>query len=265
MDNYTRIFSRDNDSIKLFLKLSENKKYRKEYSMFALEGLRLITDAVNENAELHCVFVTEGFLSKHSDALYFLNSISSGKISVITDELGKKISATEGTQGIFAVCNAIDKFSISATIKAGGKYILLHNIQDPGNMGTIIRTADAVGLNAVLTVNCCDVYNPKVIRSTMGSLFRMPVVDTDINSAVKSFADNGIKTYAAVIDSDALSLSSCDFSAGGAVFVGNEGNGLPNEITSLCSERLTIKMHGNVNSLNAAMAAGIIMWELSGR
>jgi TrmH family RNA methyltransferase len=265
MDNYTKICSRDNDNIKLFTKLSESKKYRREHMKFTLEGLRLIADAAGENAELHCVFVTESFMSKHSDALDFLGRSNIGRIYIISDELGKKISTTDGTQGIFAVCGAIDKFSISDTIKTGGRYILLHNIQDPGNMGTIIRTADAVGLNAVIAVNCCDIYNPKVIRSTMGSLFRMPVIDTDISTAMNCFKSCGIKTYAAVIDSNALSLSSCDFSDGGAVLIGNEGNGLPEDIAMQCSERLTIKMRGNVNSLNAAMAAGIIMWELAGR
>ena len=124
----------------------------------------------------------ESFMSKHSDALIFSRA-NTGRIYMISDELGEKISVTEG-QGIFAICGAIDKFSISDTIRTGGRYILLHNIQDPGNMGTHIRTADAVGLNAVIAVNCCDIYNPKVIRSTMGSLFRMPVIDTDISTAM---------------------------------------------------------------------------------
>jgi len=265
MEKYTKICSRDNDSIKLYIKLSESKKYRREYMKFTLEGLRLIADAARENAELHCVFATESFMSKHSDALDFLSRANIGRIYMISDELGEKISVTEGAQGIFAICGAIDKFSISDTIRTGGRYILLHNIQDPGNMGTIIRTADAVGLNAVIAVNCCDIYNPKVIRSTMGSLFRMPVIDTDISTAMSYFKGCGIKTYAAVVDSSALSLSSCDFSEGGAVFIGNEGNGLPDDVALQCSERLTIKMHGNVDSLNAAMAAGIIMWELAGR
>ncbi len=265
MRNYVNITSKDNEKIKLFTKLGENKKARRDNKMFTLEGLRIISDAAAENAELHCVFVTESTLAKHGDALNFLDRSNVYNIYVIAEELGQKLSLTEGSQGIFAICGALDKFSISDKIKSDGRFVVLHNIQDPGNMGTIIRTADAVGIDAVITINCCDIYNPKTIRSTMGSLFRMPVIDTDTKTAFETFHDNNIRSYAAVIDADAVSLSDCNFTGGSAVFIGNEGNGLPDDVVRLCTERLTIKMHGNINSLNAAMAAGIIMWELAGR
>lgn len=265
MRNYKEISSKDNEKIRLYVRLCENKKARKENGMFTLEGLRLISDAVYENAELHCVFVTETTMSKHGDALDFLDCENVKNAYIIPDELGKKLSLTDGTQGIFAICGTLDKSIISDTINIGGKYIVLHNIQDPGNLGTIIRTADAVGVNAVVTVNCCDIYNPKTIRSTMGSLFRMKIVDTDIMSALSVFKEKNISTFAAVIDNDALSLRECDFNSGAAVLIGNEGNGLPADIVNECTHRLTIKMQGNINSLNAAMAAGIIMWELAGR
>ncbi len=257
------ITSADNNSIKLYRKLASNKKHRTENKMFTLEGLRLITDAVNENAELHCVLATEAFLKKHGDALDFLPSETKKKALFISDELGEKLASTEGTQGIFAICRFLDNPSISDTIKSSGRYIILHTIQDPGNMGTVIRTADAMGVDAVIAVNSCDIYSPKVTRSTMGSLFRMKVCTADIDEVFSTLKEKNVTSYAAVIDKDALSLTDCRFEKGAAVLIGNEGNGLPAEITAMCDKKLTICMHGNVNSLNAATAASIIMWELT--
>ena len=257
------ISSKDNANIKLYQKLSANKKFRKEYGMFVLEGIRLCLDAVKENAELHCIFITKTAHAKYSEALDLLKERADDKLFVISDELGEKLSDTGGTQGVFAICKMLDKRNLSSTICSNGKYIILNNLQDPGNVGAIIRTADAVGISAVILCDSCDIYNPKVTRSTMGSLFRLPIFDNcDINDVFEEFNEKKIPTYAAVIDTDAKSLTDLDFSEGAAVIVGNEGNGLPQEISNMCTEKLTIKMHGNVNSLNAAMATGIIMWEM---
>lgn len=253
------ITSKDNPNIKLFRKLTESKKYRRETGMFTLEGARLISDALLENAELHSVFVTESFSDKQGEALNFP---SRTELFYITDELGKSISDTSSAQGIFAICKSIAKPHFSQTVKHGGRYLLLCGIQDPGNLGTIIRTADAVGLDGVFLSECCELYNPKVIRSTMGSLFRLNVLEVSFEEIFPLFEQRGVPTYAAVIDRDAVSLTDCDFSEGGAVLIGNEGNGLPKDIAEQCTKKLTIKMNGNINSLNAAMAAGIIMWEL---
>lgn len=256
------ITSKDNPNIRLYQKLLSGKKYRRENGMFTLEGVRLVSDAISENAELHSVFVTENCLerlSQHGEALNFQDR---ERVFLISDELADKMSATENSQGIFAICRTLDKPLFSDTIKNGGKYLLLHSLQDPGNLGTVIRTADAVGVDAVFLADCCDLYNPKVVRSTMGSLFRLNVSEVKFDEVFPLFEKRGVPTFAAVIDPDAVSLTECDFSKGGAVLIGNEGNGLPREVSSMCSERVTIKMQGNVNSLNAAMAAGIIMWEL---
>ena len=253
-----RITSKDNPNIKFYRKLSENKKFRRENGMFVLEGVRLISDAISENARLHSVFVTEASAAK----LDMADLRSDVRCFLIPDELKEKMSDTGNTQGAFAICETLDKPVFSDTIKRTGKYILLHSVQDPGNLGTIIRTADAVGVDAVFLAECCDLFSPKVIRSTMGSIFRLNVSEVKFHEVFPVFKERGVRSYAAVIDSGAVSLTDCDFSEGGVVLIGNEGNGLPKEVSDLCDVRLTIKMQGNVNSLNAAMAAGIIMWEL---
>ncbi|MDE6745300.1 MAG: RNA methyltransferase [Oscillospiraceae bacterium] len=261
------ITSSDNPNIKLYRKLAASKKHRRESGMFTLEGTRLIADALAENVKLHSVFVTESCFEKikrgetviRREALDFSEGT---EVFLIPDGIGEKMSSTDNSQGIFAVCESLDKPPISDTIKSRGRYILLHRVQDPGNLGTIIRTADAMGVDAVFLAECCDLYNPKTVRSTMGSLFRMNVCETELDEVFPLFAQREIPTFAAVVDGDAVSLTDCDFSHGGVVLIGNEGNGLPREVAEMCDNRTTIKMHGTVNSLNAAMAAGIIMWEL---
>ena len=252
------ITSKDNPNIKLYRRLSESRKFRKEKGLFVLEGMRLISDAIKEGAKLHSLLLTEECAEK-LDTERLAEDVS---CFIIPHELKEKISDTGNSQGAFAICGMIDKPPVSDTIKSGGRYILLHSVQDPGNLGTVIRTADAVGIDAVFLCGCCDMYNPKVVRSTMGSLFRLNVSEVPFEEVFPLFEKNDIETYAAVIDGDALSLTECDFSQGAAVLIGNEGNGLSPETAAMCGKRLTIKMRGNVNSLNAAMAAGIIMWEL---
>lgn len=185
------------------------------------------------------------------------------KISIVSDEIGNYISATENTQGIFAQCSFTDNTSVSGKIKKGGRYAVLYGIQDPGNAGMIVRTADALGLDGVIFCESCDIYNPKTIRATMGSVFRIPVFrDVDEDSLFAALSNAGINSFAAIVDPEACDVKKADFRSGGAVFIGNEGNGLDSDIIAKCSDKITIRMSGNAESLNAAMAAGIIMWEL---
>ncbi len=268
MSNFNIITSADNDKIKLYRRLAADKKLRRKESKFVIEGARLVSDAALEAIELHCVFFTESAMKKYGEALELLFSKYSRSIfSCISDELAASISETAMPQGIFAICRipALDKSSAYGKIERGGRYLILDNIQDPGNMGTMLRTADACGIDAVITCSCCDIYNPKVVRSAMGSLMRVTVIDDDINSAADILHSKNVPIFAAVVDSTALSLKQCDFSQGGAVMIGNEGNGLSPDHIALADIPMTIKMHGQINSLNAAMAAGIIMWELTSK
>lgn len=256
------VTSKDNPSVKLFRKLMTSKKERFHHRLFVLEGSRIVFDALKNNAPVRKIFITLSALEKYGDRL---ESIERSEISiiVISDELGVKISDTGKTQGIFAECSFIDGTDKLENLKKGGRYAVLYQLQDPGNAGMIIRTADALGLDGVIFSESCDIYNPKVIRSTMGSVFRIPVYrDVSVDDVFIAMENAGINTYAAVVDKNAEDVKTVDFSGGGGIVIGNEGNGLPEEIVSMCSERITIKMNGNIDSLNAAMATGIIMWEL---
>lgn len=130
-------------------------------------------------------------------------------------------------------------------------------------MGMILRTADALGVDAVLSCGSCELYSPKVVRATMGSIFRVPVYEmTDAAALLEELRCHGICSYAAVPDHSAVPLMECDFSGSCAFWIGNEGNGLPADVIGACDASITIPMQGGPESLNAAMAAGICMWEM---
>ena len=252
------ITSKDNPVIKLYQKLNSSKKDRFQYGLFVLEGLRITQDALNENADITRLIVTENSVGKYPEL--FQADLRDTKIIVISNELGNRISATTTTQGVFAICRIPRQNKPVFT--DNGKYIILYGLQDPGNVGMIIRTADALGMSGVVMSGTCDLYSPKVIRSTMGSVFRINIyVENDTENLFSILTDNKVMTSAGVIDGETL-LTDCTFTGKHAVFVGNEGNGLPEEVSGRCDRRITIPMNGNINSLNVAMASGILMWEM---
>ncbi len=254
------IKSKDNPIIKLYQKLSSQKKERLLYGLFVLEGLRIVQDAFSENADVKHLLVTADAMKRYSDVFSQVD-LSNTKLVVISNELGNKIAQTEKTQGVFAICAFPYQTEIS--FKESGKYIVLNELQDPGNVGMIIRTADALGIDGIIMCGSCDLYSPKVIRSTMGSVFRMKIwINNDRDNLFEVLEKNNITSFASVIDTDADNVKTTDFSGSCAVFIGNEGNGLPKEVSERCDHRVTIRMNGTINSLNAAMAAGILMWEL---
>ena len=171
------------------------------------------------------------------------------------------MSDTEHTQGVFAVCHMPEQ---KKKLHSSGRYLVLCQLQDPGNMGMILRTCDAMGVEMVLVTECCEIYSPKVIRATMGSVFRVPVLEFSSRELLKQELDQtGIISYASVPSEQAVPLTECSFRNGCAVWIGNEGNGLPEDMITSCQEKITIPMKGGAESLNAAMAAGIFIWEMT--
>lgn len=259
--------SRDNPFIKRYLSLLGSRKHREEEASFVIEGVRLCMEALYaDSVEFSCLFVTHLAQEKYDDSVQLLFE-KAQHTCIISDELGQRLSDTKTPQGVFAICKWLDKKSELDTIDTRGSYLLLESIQDPGNLGTIVRTADAFGLSGlILSADCCDIYNPKVLRATMGAVFRVPIhIAEDVTQAAMQLRAQGIPLYGAVVGKDAVPITLCSFANGGAVCIGNEGNGLSEKLKSICDQRLTIPMQGEAESLNAAMAAGIIMWEMTRR
>lgn len=257
--------AKDNQLIKEYVKLRDKAKYRRETGLFVIEGSRLTVDAIRENVTVKYAFVTESAYEKYPETVAMLKALLADKLYDITDEIAARLADTEAPQGVFCVAVRLDKQLTLDKIDNGKCFVVLNSLQDPGNVGTILRCADACGVDAVfLTGASCDVYNPKIVRSTMGSLFRLPLLDgIDYYELVETLKSKNIKVCASVIDKDACDLRTFDFGSRAAVVIGNEGNGLSHEEASVCDEKITIKMNGNIDSLNAAVAASLFMWEMT--
>lgn len=256
------ILSRDNPKIKLYCKLRDKRSARDKEGLFVLEGARIIADAVKERIPLKAAFYTSDAAAKYSDTVAALCDILGDNAYLISQEVSAKLGDTASPQGIFAVSERLDKTPPLDKI-VSGKFLILNDLQDPGNIGTILRAADAVGISGVYLCGGCDIYNPKLVRSTMGSLFRVPVCDRlSYAEVISLFKNSSVKTYAAVVDKDADSLQEFSFPDSCAVVIGNEGNGISQADANLCDGKITIKMCGNIESLNAASAATIFLWEL---
>lgn len=255
--NFKAISSKDNSLIKLISSLQSSAKSRHENGLFVLEGLRICDDAYQNGIRFDKLIVSQTALEKfEKEAENFAKN--SQEHYVLPDSLFKKISDTSTPQGIIAVAK-INKNN--AKIYENGRYIALENLSDPSNLGAISRTAEALGVTGIIiSDNSCDPYSPKVLRASMGTLLRMPLI------IFKDFANDikncGLKSYSCVVDSDALDISSVNFCDGSVVIIGNEANGITYETQNASDKKITIKMSGKAESLNAAIAASIAMWEM---
>jgi TrmH family RNA methyltransferase len=257
----TIITSRDNPNVKLLAGLLARKKDRDEAGLFVAEGLRLCLDALRSGVKIRVLYITERAYERYPECVRLQETAE--KMFWLSEDLADRISDATSSQGIFMVTEQLDNSQSAVTMKSGGHYLLLDGIRDPGNLGTILRSADALGVDGVLLSDCCDLYAPKVIRGSMGGLFRLPVAVTpDLGPSVKSLRDLGVPVYAAALEDNALEAGKVDFSGGAAILIGNEANGLSPELIRLCTASLIIPMAEGANSLNAAMAAVILLWEM---
>lgn len=252
------ISSKDNSLIKLVSALQTSAKARKENELFVLEGLRICDDAFQNGIRFDKLIFSDTAFEKNSKEIEkFQNNAQ--ECYKITDALFKKISDTASPQGILAICSVISLNK--AEIDKKGKYIALENLSDPSNLGAISRTAEALGINGIIiSADSCDPFNPKVLRASMGTLLRMPLfIAEDIIEFAKS---NELTTYACVVDSNVQKITDISFSGGSVALIGNEANGLRDKTIQNSDFKITIPMIGKAESLNAAVAASIAMWEL---
>lgn len=256
MSSLLRITSKDNKIIKTVSKLQTVGRSRKSNGLFVVEGLRLCKDAYLNGFEFDFLIVSDIGYNKHKTEIDdILNSVSSSYI--VPDDLFLKISDTVSPQGIIGVI----KYKTNPDFKEGGKYIALENVQDPSNVGAIARSAEAFGITAiVVSSNGCDAFSPKSLRASMGALLRINVYTVD--NVVDFLKEKNIKTFACVVDSNAKDINTVSFDGPCAALIGNEGNGLSPYAVNNCDEKITIPMSGKAESLNAAMAATVVIWQM---
>ena len=251
------IESKDNNLFKETKKLKE-RKGRNKSSKYLIEGFRLIEEAFKASLNIEYIFVSdkcEEFKLKEYLGRYLTDNI---KLYGLKDNLLKELCATEEPQGVVAVAkmNNID------LINDGSFYILCDKVQDPGNLGTIIRTAHAAGVDGViLTKGTVDIYNVKTIRSTMGSMFHIPIILEDDNLTItKSLIDKGFSLLATSLEGENNFFEE-DLRGNIIISVGNEGNGVSDEVYSLSDKKVKIPMPGGAESLNVAIATSIVIYE----
>lgn len=254
------IDSVSNERVKSAVKIASSNKTRRQTGMFFLEGLRLCRDAALTGYEIDTFFVSRRAYDKFKEDAEFVSS--KAKHSFIVSELVEnKLTVTQSSQGFFCLCKIKDD-SKKESIDFFGKYIALENVQDPANLGAIARTAEALGISGIITEGGCDIYSPKAQRAAMGSLLRLPIIKCDsLYDTLSYLSESSMKLYATTPDSQSEKITDCDMTGGVIAVIGNEANGISDEIFSLC-KKVTIPMLGRAESLNASMAAAITMWEM---
>lgn len=251
------ITSRENPLIKETAALITDKKARKESGLFVAEGARLCSEAMKSGAEVLRVFLTEEAEKRYET---YVSALVSGakEVFTVTGSVAGKLSDTKTPQGVFAVCKKAEK---EPDFSENGLYVLLSELQDPGNLGTILRTCEAMDARGVFLCSCADCFSPKVLRSSMGCLFRLPVREfSSTKEALSLLREHGVTTYAAALSTDAVLLPDVRFEHRSCVLIGNEGNGLSEETIKSCDRTVMIPMPGKAESLNAASAAAILLY-----
>lgn len=252
------ITSTSNQRVKEIVQLQKKSRARNQAGVFVVEGGRMTREVPKE--QLVHLYVTEEFYQKHREEM------PEGTVQpeLVSPSVFAAMSDTRTPQGVLAVVRQ-SSYSEEELMKSENVHLLvLDNLQDPGNLGTIFRTAEAAGVTGIImSRDCVDIYNPKTIRSTMGAIFRMPFVySEDIISTIERLKVQGIRVYAAHLDGK-KAYDREDYRGKTAFLIGNEGNGLRREVADCADTWIRIPMEGQAESLNAAVAASILMFEVS--
>ena len=255
----TKITSVRNEKVRFISLLQQKAAERKKSGLFAAEGLRFVMDTPTQ-------FMQELFIREDLDLQIrsdLENRFPGVPVSLVTGPVMEKMADTRSPQGVMALVK-MPSHSEEEIISGSGKplIMILEDIQDPGNLGTIFRTAEAAGVTGILlSGGCVDVFNPKVIRSTMSAVFRMPfALCSDLPEAVSKLKDKGIIVCAAWLRGS-VPYDSLSYLSGTAFMIGNEARGLTEELAASADEKIRIPMEGEIESLNAAISAGILMYE----
>lgn len=257
------ITSAQNKIIKEVKALSR-KRDRVKSGLFVAEGLRFVQSAIEVKAEIQYVIYSESIYrtEEGSDFVKSLSQASEFKVLEVEEKLMQELSDTQSPQGILAVVKQ-PKFQWEDIIKENGFLLILDRLQDPGNLGTIMRTADAAGADGIITTKgSVDVYNPKVLRSTMGSVFELPVLEglewAEIEPKLK---EHKYHLYATALE-ESVDYDAPDYSSATAMIIGNEANGISEEILLASDTKVKIPIVGSAESLNAGVAAAVMLYEV---
>lgn len=248
------IQSSKNTLIKETKKLQQ-KKYRQQTGTYLIEGFHLIQEAVAAKVVLKEVFISQRGLNEWAEWIeehltdYYL----------VSDEVLKTLASQPTPQGMIAVAEIVEEKNADLS----GAWLLLDHVQDPGNVGTMIRTADAAGFSGViLGAGSADLYNPKTLRSTQGSLYHLAVRSGDLKEIIPQFQQAASPVYGTALDKTAKEYQQVEKMSDFALVMGNEGQGMASDLLTLTDQNLYIPIKGQAESLNVAIAAGVLMFHL---
>lgn len=253
------ITSISNTQIKQVCAYVQKAKERRKDQVFVVEGAKMFEEAPAD--WIIKVYVTETFLQKYTSKEVDAK-LQQVPYETVTEEVFSKMSDTKTPQGVLCVMKW-PQYDLTDILKdPTGVYVLLEDIQDPGNLGTIVRTGEGAGISGVImTKETVDIFNPKTIRATMGSIYRVPFIYVDsMQKAIDALQEKGVKVYAAHLKGEQF-YDACDYTSGSAFLIGNEGNGLRETTADLADIYVKIPMAGKVESLNAAIATSLFMYE----
>ncbi len=246
-----RITSRSNPLMAHIKKLASSASYRRECGEFVCDSPKLLQEALQWNAEVLCVVATGAVA---------LPALPKGVRQVeVPEELMTSVSPMKTPQGVLFTCR-LPRAELPETLD-GTRYMVLDGVQDPGNVGTILRTADAFECDGLLLLDgCADPYSPKTVRASMGAVFRRSVWTCTAQQMAQALKASHIPLYGAALRDDTLDARAVDYSRA-ALAIGSEGRGLTEEVLSLCDKTIRIPMSPRCESLNAAIAATVLLWE----
>lgn len=270
------IRSRQNRTVVELCKLTD-RKARDKTRTFRFDGIKLFGEAVKNGLEIETVFLRASgaeILTERLCEMYGKSVFDgSGRILWLADELFDKISEEKSPEGVITIAKYIDKFQKFATIYNSADFlrmknerlVLLESVRDPSNIGAVIRSAAAIGVDRlIISADCADIYHPKAVRASMGTLFNQHIDRvSDLPEVIRGLRENGRRVFAAALDDRAVRLGSFPIQAGDCVVIGNEGHGLSPQTVSACSHSVMIPMTDRAESFNAAVAASILMWEFA--
>ena len=272
MSDMLLITSKQNPKIKGVCALAE-KREREALGLFRFDGIKLLVEALDKGVEIDTVYIRESSLEQICERLgeHFLR-IDRERTVLVSDSVFEKMTLEKAPEGVITVAKHIDKIRKITKIEdietpdLSEGVFLAESLQDPGNLGTLIRSAAALGIDrVVISSDSADIYNPKTVRAAMGGLFYISVdrVDREAFSGyISALRDSGRRIFAAALDDKAVSLDAMSLKKGDCFVIGNEGHGLSADTLSACDGSVIIPMRQEVESLNAAVAAVILMWEM---
>ena len=272
------ITSRQNPQIMRAVRL-QDRKHRQREQLFSFDGIKLCKEALMSGVEIDRIFLrastAERVIQRMEAELPTVDFSSHFALVMLEDAVFEKISAEKSPEGVICVAKYIDKChkivtinniegSATYPINNSERIMLLESVRDPGNLGTIIRGASAFGVDRlIISEDCADLYNPKTVRASMGTIFRQKIDRVEnLPCAIRALRQDGRNIYAAALDSTALKLGVAELDCRDGIVIGNEGHGLSIETIEACTGCLFIPMAEGTESLNAAMAATVCMWEM---